>query len=400
MEFPNESMPHRLCPEQKPILCGKQTVSRGLCVKDSRQCGRRTLKRRSIPRLDERKTGKSYGYEVDNLGRGCYIGKDSNMIIDYEESFSSYDSLPDSFSLLTYNIWGLSRTEKLQHLFSLRKNLLLQTLRSTKADIMCLQEMSQYSYEQLKEYVSEFAFASETPYPKYSTDRQRNVDVYILAKYKPKRIAVYSLPGVLSYKNSMCVLEYPNMIIFNIYIQAGSKLSPGQSETWIHYSRCRYDILNMIHNMIHSKYKGMNVIVCGDFNCNLDGDLDSWPELRVLEQYNGFIDTYRHLHSDSGFTEDTDLNLMRYNQKLVVKKYRYDAILYRPVGRQWIPTKSHIIGKRIQYLPLDESKWFFEEISDGKSIEDLKGVRFTKRGYNIPINASDHFGVLTTFDKN
>ena len=56
-------------------------------------------------------------------------------------------------------------------------------------------------------------------------DRNRGVEVYFLSKYTPKRVAIYGLPGVLNYANSMMVIEYPNLVIFNLYSQDSRSLA-------------------------------------------------------------------------------------------------------------------------------------------------------------------------------
>ena len=401
MDFPIESIENDNCPNTQTILCGKYTLAKGLCVKSKRDCNKRTRKARALLNLEASSKGKSFGYVVDNLGRGCYP---TVLKLDFEKINTHYDIIPDTFSLMTYNIWGLSTKDKFKKLFSLRKNLLLETLKESNADLMCFQEMSHESYIELAEFIKSYKYASEIPYPANKTMRNRNVEVYFLSKYTPKRVAVYGLPGVLNYENSMCVVEFPNLIIFNLYIQAGSKASIGQEKTWIHFSRCRYDLLDNVYNMIKKRYSRNNVVICGDFNFHLDGEKSDWPEMEIIHKLKtdmGFIDTYRHLNKDAGLSEDTDKNLMRFNQKLVNKKYRYDGILYKPALKSWRLEDSKLIGQELKYLNQKDSKWFFEEVSEatkqGKTIDELKGVKRNKTGYNLPINASDHFGVLTEF---
>jgi hypothetical protein len=194
-------------------------------------------------------------------------------------------------------------------------------------------------------------------------------------------------------------VEYPNLVIFNLYSQAGSKYSIGQENTWIHYSRCRFDIMNMIYDMLP---KNIAVIICGDFNFHLDGTTDEWPEMEMLRKFEnaGFVDAYRKIHRVGGFTENTDDNLMRWNQKLVHKKFRYDAILYKPIAKGWSVVGSQVIGKNNRYLNEVDSEWFYKEISEASihgGIVKMRGVRKTRKGFRIPIQASDHFGVTVKF---
>jgi exonuclease III len=329
--------------------------------------------------------------------------------VDYDQTFPDGEAVPATFSCLTYNIWGLARTEEQKYLFGLRHPLLEKTIRESGADLLCLQEMSHFSYTQLEGLIREYPFASELPYPAATarpiSERNRAVDTYFLSKYRPSRVTLYGLPGVLGYENCLLVIEFPNLVVFNLYNQAGSRSSPGQEHKWIHYSRCRYDILQTILDMIMLRYSDKSNIVCGDFNFHLDGSLEDWPEMEMLQQYAayGFIDTFRRLNLDEpGFTEDTDRNPMRWNQKLIEKHYRYDGILYRPVGTgsRWNPRKSILIGTRHECLGAADSKWFIEKMSEVKpdELDKLTHCAYNRSGkLLVPINASDHFGVRTVF---
>jgi exonuclease III len=385
MLFPTESIENKFCPKETPILCGKTTLARGLCVASPEECLERSAVR---PILDvPMHEGQNYGYVSTYLGRSCYSAQK-----DYEKTFHTSDRVPNAFSLMTYNIWGLSSTEKLVKLFKLRKTLLLKAL--SECDMFCLQEMSKESYEEMKEWISQYKFASELPYPANNIDRNRNVGVYFVSKYVPKKITVYGISGVLGYNNSLLIVEYPNLVIFNLYNQAGSKYSIGQENTWIHYSRCRYDILNMIYEMLP---KNISIILCGDFNFHFDGSKDEWPEIEMIDKFKrlGFVDAYRSIHRVGGLTENTDENFMRWNHKLVNKKFRYDAILYKPF-KGWSIIGAQVIGKEMRYLNEADSEWFFKEISEASDLGMLRGVRKTKK-FRIPINASDHFGVVVKF---
>ena len=387
------------CPDKAPFLCGNTTLSRGLCVQNEADCSTRSNTFRNIPKTPENALGKKYGYtDEPDLGRHCYFSQET-LKVDYSATFDDGEEVPPTFSCLTYNIWGLARKEESKQLFRLRKPLLEDTIRKTKADLLCLQEMSEFSYRELEGLIHEYKFASEVPYPQGTpvAGRNRSVDIYLLSKYKPSALHVYGLPGVLGYENCLMVVEYKNLIVFNLYSQAGSVHSPGQTHKWIPYSRCRYDILQTIWGLIQSKYSEQNVIICGDFNFHLDGSINEWPEMEMIDTFkaNGFIDTFRSVNPElPGFTEDTDLNYMRWNQKLIEKHYRYDGILFRGA---WTPTSSEIIGTEYECLNDKDSKWFIENMSEAKEkgLEHL--VRCSKK--RIPINPSDHFGVITSFSK-
>lgn len=393
------------CPKSAPILCGPTTISRGLCVENISQCSTRSASSREVPKTPENTVGKKYSYTEDFLGRHCYF-TEGTLKIDYDQSFTDGESVPTTFSCLTYNIWGLAKTDEQKHLFGLRQPLLEKTIRESGADLLCLQEMSRFSYERLSPLIAEYRYASELPYPATGSrpvaERNRAVDTYFLSKYKPSRTTLYGLPGVLGYEDCLLVVEFPNLVVFNLYNQAGSKSSPGQTHKWIHYSRCRYDILQTIYDMIVRRYIDKSIIICGDFNFHLDGEIEEWPEMEMLHRFFalGFVDTFRAVNpSENGFTEDTDRNVMRWNQKLIEKHYRYDGIFYRRALESSVAVTSKLIGVDHQCLSAEESKWFIQKMSEVKPDELDLLVRCVQRSrkVHIPINASDHFGVLTQF---
>ena len=401
MDIPTNSLETDLCPPEAPILCGKGTAARGICVSDRADCARRTRNARPVARRRSvNAMGAKYGYIEDFLGRGCYFPA-AELKMDYEAIYEGGQAVPAGFGFLTYNMWGLSVRPELEKLFRLRRPLLERTIKESGADIICLQEMSHFAYTELADFIKGYAFASEIPFPSNKVERNRNAEVYFLSNYKPSRVAIYGLRGVLGYENSLMVIEYPNLVVFNLYSQAGSKYSPGQESKWIHYSRCRYDILKTIYDIIVERYEGRDVALCGDFNFNLDGSVADWPEVEMLDIFKkaGFVDTYRLLKpADPGFTEDTDLNLMRFNQKLIEKHFRYDGVFYR--GSNFKPVDSKLIGTELQCLSAEDSAWFLESISEAKGpqIASLRGCQEDDAGgLLLPINASDHFGVLTTF---
>ena len=369
------------------------------------ECNEQTREKRAIIKQEVNSAAAAFAYDQEDLGRGCYISP-TKLHIDFHREYAEYDTIPEGFSLITYNMWGLAKNDALKRLFRLRMPLLLKTFVAAASDCMCLQEMSEFAYGELRPYLESFPFISE---PNYTTrpERGREVDVFYISRYRPKRLTIYGFHGVLGYTNCFMVVEYPNLVIFNLYSQAGSVGSVGQEKVWIHYSRCRYDIMNMIYDMIQVRYKNNSVILTGDFNFHLDGTLREWPETEMLHKLEaaGFVDTWRSKHHGPGYTENTDENFMRWNHKFMEKKYRFDAILYRPVRAAWRVSSSQVFGKMLKLLNPAESEWFVKSITriqnwnrPGPKGEQLRGKEISPGGSKrIYINASDHFGVRTVF---
>ena len=391
------------CPPETPYVCRRDTIARGLCVPRIEDCDRRINGPRPVPIYSEdtaaAEKGASYGYGKTYLGLSCYLNP-ANIVLDYEATFDG-EPIPETFSLLTYNIWGLAAKPRSRHLFGLRKDLLVKTILDVNADLCFFQEMSAFAYTELKDTAlfHAYPFKAEEPYPSGTSDRRRGVDTYCLTRYRPSRVRQFGIEGVLNYKNALMIVEFPNLVVYNLYSQAGSRDSPGQRKEWLHYSRCRYDILQSIYDIMMLEHADKRVILCGDFNFDLDGARNSWPETAMLQRFlsAGFVDTFRSLNpTDPGYTEDTVLNVMRWNQKFIEKFYRFDGIFSKGLR----PKSSRIIGTETALLNKDQTAWFIEHMSD-KTTE--YGAALPLRGLVgdlLEINPSDHFGVLTLFGKN
>src|SRR3990167_2040968 len=77
-------------------------------------------------------------------------------------------------------------------------------------------------------------------------------------------------------------------------------------------------------------------ILCGDFNfCS------TWDENENIP--NDFIDVWPMLREDAGWTEDTDINIMRFLMKNKKKQVRFDrVILYE--NSQYQPVSIDLVG--------------------------------------------------------
>ena len=113
------------CKKTTPYLCGTRALGRGLCVNSVDKCNNRTRRNRNFV-LNANGTGtvpvtdNDFGYNIKNIGRGCYP---SRLRLDYEKINKVYDTVPERFSIMAYNIWGLSVTSNLKHLIDLRSKL-------------------------------------------------------------------------------------------------------------------------------------------------------------------------------------------------------------------------------------------------------------------------------------
>ena len=184
------------------------------------------------------------------------------------------------------------------------------------------------------------------------------------------------------------IYEFDSIVIFNVYMQAGSKKSPGQKYKYQHYSRCRSQQLLFIKSIIDS-YKPKPCIVLGDFNFDLNGTIEDWPEKNIFNSI-GLSDSWTKGLDESGLTENTDINHMRFNSKLEEKKLRYDAILYTKENIKLLDKSSKVICKNGLYLEDDLFKYnndYIKAILPKIIPSDIK-LKYKKNNYNSDSNDS------------
>lgn len=372
------------CPNEYPYFCGKNSNSFGLCKKTLEDCDNVNIDG-VIPILsiDNINKGSKYGYYTDNLHRRC-----NNIVLNKEKNFELSISKIFMLSIMTYNIWGLPpKNDFVLKLMKIRINLIADIVIKNNPDIICFQEVSLIPLQILKKRLSLiYKYQYETDYFfNEILERNREVETITFSKYPVSNYQVYGLDGNLRYNNSLIRTEFSNFVLYNVYLQAGSKKSPGQEYYWFHYTRCRIDQLKRIKELIEKDTKP--VIICGDFNFHLDGG-DEWLEYNEIKDY--FKDSWTDLNKKDGFTENTDINTMRWNLKFQEKKVRYDGILYK--SNNIYPFFSKIVGKKSLPLNNKMTQLFIKNfISD-----EHHKIKYNNKK-TINIFPSDHFGVITKF---
>lgn len=334
--------------------------------------------------------------------------------------------IPPRFKILTQNALGLYRgvygelseqgsaNEATYDLMRLRTALLRNFLKTNSPDFICLQEstrtfidlldkdpipqMYQYIYPTEEEMIRLESFGA-------------NATTSFISKYSAKKATTYMLQGNSSYFNALGVYEFDNLAIFNVYMQAGSEISPGQKYRWENYSRCRRQQLMFIKEKIRqitSVNSEIAIIVLGDFNFELnsirykgensgraDRDLNNhliyepslsdmrWAEHKFLVGPNGLNlnDSYKELHIDDpdkltkeGLTENTDVNTFRFLGKLEEKALRYDGIFFNDI---LVPIKSEVVNNNPTIL---DSEPDTVKLFEDNRIDDYKD---NIRKYNI-----------------
>jgi exonuclease III len=323
--------------------------------------------------------------------------------IDGPEIRLHFTAVSSPFTILTQNALGLYRgvfkepsepgssNEATYDLMRLRTALFRQFLKVDRPDFVCIQESTRTFIDLLDKQDMPDLY----PYI-YPTEEEMvlqeangaNATTSMLSKYPAKKATTYMLQGNSSYYNALGVYEFDNLVIVNVYMQAGSVISPGQKYKWENYARCRRQQLMFINDKIQeirrSSSSSKAIVVLGDFNFELNSikyegedtgratrdennhliydPLSSnmtWSEHKFLVGSGGLNlnDSYKELNIDNpgkivkeGLTENTEINTFRFLGKLEEKTLRYDGIFFNDDLR---PLKSEVVNNLATILDSD-----------------------------------------------
>jgi exonuclease III len=345
--------------------------------------------------------GKNYNYDLyGNSNKDC-----SRLI---ENTSKTYNipifDVPSTFKIMTFNCWwSLKRTEDNEinefhkKFFEIRIIEIARLVNESNTDIVCFQEVGIDTFAILQPLLKEnYSYFYEEPFTCDYDDsglRGRTLETVCFSKYPASSFRLFSVEGNLSYNNSMLMLEFNNFIVFNVYLQAGTRNSPGQKDLWFNYSRCRYNEYMAIGKYMKENNITKPIIVLGDFNTNLNGNITQWPELNAFKQLNLQDSWLEKYDNKSGYTEDTSVNLMRWNVKFEEKIYRIDGIFYtkdkfKTNNIEIIGTEPINIDKKLQ------DQFYKYRIPDREGKESL----IRKNNDKLQLWASDHFAVMAELE--
>jgi exonuclease III len=392
------------CPNDKPFLCNTLTPNYGLCKRNLLDCRSYTGENEypiydiNEKRLAALEFGKIFNYDLYKFNdKDC-----SKLIINSENSYS-FD-VPRQFKIMTYNCWWslkkkTGRTEEDEfhrEFFEIRIKEIAKIINESNADIVCLQEVGIPTFEILLPLLhNNYPFSYETPFRCDEDDsgsRGRTLETICFSKYPASNFKLFSVQGNLNYNNSMLMLEYNNLIIFNVYLQAGTRNSPGQKDLWFNYSRCRYNEYMAIGKYIKENNITKPIIVLGDFNTNLNGNMTEWPELRAFKQLklqDAWLTTY---DNTSGYTEDTSINYMRWNVKFEEKIYRIDGIFYSK--NKFITNNINILGNE----PINIDDNLQEQFKKFRIPNRENSEYLIRKNDVLQLWPSDHFAVIADLE--
>jgi exonuclease III len=363
----------------------------------------------------QEETGRKKSYAPEFFPTSCTIQQKTEATINniYEEGAPykrrvnqveralNFTEIPNPFKIITQNVLGLyrgkfgipsevgSENEAKFDLMRLRTAMFREFLRNTSPDFVCLQESTRTFIDLLdKQDIPDlypYIYPTEDEMI-IQENNSANATVTMLSKYPAKKVEVYMLQGNSSYYNALGIYEFDNLIVINVYMQAGSEISPGQKYRWENYARCRRQQLMFIKQKIDKIRASVAkaIVVLGDFNFELnsikykgedegrperdnDGHLVydpnssnmKWAEHKFLVGDKGLNlnDSYKELHiidpdefTREGFTEYTKVNTFRFLGKLEEKLLRYDGIFF---NNDLMPLNSVVINSEPVILDME-----------------------------------------------
>lgn len=316
---------------------------------------------------------KFFNYELKNDISFC-----SNIEIINSKKLNNKVNIK-KLKVISQNMFGLKNPE----FFTLKRiPYLADNLLKLKADIYFLQEVSSDIIKILKKYFVNYYFSSD----KIDNDDDQ-LETLILSKIKPIEFKNFFIGGISSYNNSFSLIRFNNVILVNMYVQAGNYDSPYLENVWRKFQKCRAYNIRYIKKYIFTKYykKCKNIILTGDFNCDIN--MNHLEKKVLIEDY---FKTKQNNYEEL-LTEDTSKNFFRFNIKQKEKMKQYDGFF---LHGNIISSKPQLINtKPIFYLNKREGNIFIEKLKI--KFDDIKIKCIDKK---IPIFPSDHFGVMCSFN--
>jgi tyrosyl-DNA phosphodiesterase 2 len=222
-------------------------------------------------------------------------------------------------TVLTFNVCFTD------HYLQERCEALLRIVEGCDADVICLQEVTSayLKYILNQEWVRANYYVSD-----YTGGTIQRYGVLLLSRIPIVSLMLHDLPSIMGRKLLVAELRINNQIvkIATVHLESGGKL----------YAFARAPQLELIFSSLANSKQA---ILMGDFNfCS------SWREENAKIDRN-YQDMWAVLRSgEPGYTEDTDINLMRLEYTQKHKKVRFDRILVRSSTPGWQPKSIELLG--------------------------------------------------------
>jgi endonuclease/exonuclease/phosphatase family metal-dependent hydrolase len=217
-------------------------------------------------------------------------------------------------TVTTYNIWFNGKHAEQRH------RTIAELLSREVPDIMAFQEVTPAA----------LAVFLEQPWirEKYRSaatvgGRRGNYGMLLLSRLPVDTVTYTRLPSRLSrgYLTAQLTLNGERLTVVGVHLESGKAAAPVRAR--------------QLGQIYESHRAAADVAIMGDFNIRDSEDgivgadhRDVWAELRPDEP---------------GYTEDTSINLMRYDMKNKHRHVRFDRVLTK--GETWTPESIELIGR-------------------------------------------------------
>ena len=221
--------------------------------------------------------------------------------------------------IMTYNIYfGTYYLEE-------RLKALLAILRQSDADIIALQEVTEFSLNKIlcEKWIGDSYFLSN-----FKGDSVKPYGLLVLSRIAFRNVSFLKLSSRQGRHLLICVFNINGVEIILATVHLESRHTSAKT---------RGDQMRLIFTAL---YNHPHVILTGDFNF-----CASWKEenQRIPREYK---DIWQELMpGDPGYTEDSNINLMLMQLKGRPKMVRFDRILYKSNPQLWSPVSIERLGK-------------------------------------------------------
>lgn len=229
------------------------------------------------------------------------------------EAAATVDADRDELTLTTYNVWNDPKQVEQRY------RAIAEILSARRPDIMVFQEITPTALDVL---LSEQWIRDDYARAAVVGGDAGDYGMLMLSRVPVSRVMYTRLPTrqARGFLTADLAINGSRLAVCCIHLDSGK--SSARLRGW------------QLRRIFRALRNAENAVVLGDFNMR-DGEnsrikapyRDVWPELRPGED---------------GFTEDTSINLMRYDMKDKHRHVRFDRVLLK--GERWVATDIALLG--------------------------------------------------------
>ncbi|MEC4983260.1 MAG: endonuclease/exonuclease/phosphatase family protein [Oscillatoria sp. PMC 1068.18] len=245
------------------------------------------------------------------------FNREQQLWVEDQDNFGKIQQ--NQLKLVTFNVWYTDyyHQERAKFLLKIVKNCAADLIGFQEVTSSFLQLVLQKKWVRENYYISDSTGETVTPY-----------GIILLSKFPIQQLTLYKLPSSMYRKLLVASLSI-NQESFQIGV--------------VHLSSKKYCASRrekQLAEIFPAMENGNHAILMGDFNF-----CASWTEenAKIDRKYQDIWSVLRR--DEPGYTEDTDINLMRLEQKGKAKQVRFDRILLRSSYPGWQANAIRLLGR-------------------------------------------------------